>query len=367
MDTAKLGQEKASPVKVEAVRPFLDFDLSKIFFSDEKNGWLVGWSDFRLGRRIFKTVDGGRTFQPVTIDLARNADLVDIFFIDPRNGWILLQVGECQWVLNEECRSELRATSVGGKTWQSQIALEKISLDKVRYVDARNGWLIGNDFSGGSNRLLVLRTSDGGKTWLDTTTNLNAADGYSNSRAHITGLEVTDPGRITISTFSNKLFETADDGKTWKRFGPALDLPPQTALDNLRRIPGTLQHYAWRGTNSEEGPYSYLATEDKSGAWTLRWFDNSFCLSDLLYLSGSDLIAAGSLFQDEKRKDSNVFNTTQKGMIYLSRDGGRSWLIVYEAAKNVSINALARVSKNRIMAVGSNGPLLNIDIENLAN
>jgi photosystem II stability/assembly factor-like uncharacterized protein len=49
-----------------------------------------------------------------------------------------------------------------------------------------------------------------------------------------------------------------------------------------------------------------------------------------------------------------------EGIIAFSSDGGRSWRIIYKTKNASSINSLATVSSNKLLAVGDNGWVFNI-------
>ena len=62
--------------------------MSNIYFTDSKNGWLIGGlRDFHDS--VLKTTDGGDTWNKVSMPLEENdLWLSDVVFIDKIHGWI---------------------------------------------------------------------------------------------------------------------------------------------------------------------------------------------------------------------------------------------------------------------------------------
>jgi photosystem II stability/assembly factor-like uncharacterized protein len=148
-----------------------------IQFQDEQRGWAAG-----MQASLMRTADGGVSWESVATPLAtgEHPNFWDLFFVDQFTGWV---VGEEGTILT---------TRDGGSTWKRQdtglkdahstARLERIpqaggsvmvdagdrtpglTLSAVRFVDASHGWVTG--FYAGLGRSLVLRTSDGGATWV---------------------------------------------------------------------------------------------------------------------------------------------------------------------------------------------------------
>lgn len=82
--------------------------------------------------------------------------LYDIHFVDDDHGWIA------------GSRGELLKTSDGGKTWLKSAKFSDDSIKRVYFSDKQNGWLLcERDIYrlGPDPPSYFLRTSDGGKTW----------------------------------------------------------------------------------------------------------------------------------------------------------------------------------------------------------
>ncbi|MFA5804767.1 MAG: YCF48-related protein [Melioribacteraceae bacterium] len=111
--------------------------LSSISFINENTGWIVG--DYS----IFKTVDGGNTWQLQSLGI--NRDMNAVFFVDANTGYVGGNNGE------------LYKTTDGGSNWTKQNVGTGIgTISSIYFINATTGWIAG-DF-------LIARTTDG-STW----------------------------------------------------------------------------------------------------------------------------------------------------------------------------------------------------------
>jgi len=114
---------------------------------------LVG---FAGGENIYKTMDGGVTWDTMTIQSHRGAiGLYDIFFIGQHYGWA---VGG-GWLFDSGI---ILNSSDSGKTWQFNDTLTTVGT-KVYFTNANHGYIVGSNppvFYG-----IIKITNDGGKTW----------------------------------------------------------------------------------------------------------------------------------------------------------------------------------------------------------
>jgi len=147
-----------------------------VHFLDDRTGWVAG-----MHASLMRTADGGETWESATLALpAGQPDFWDVFFVGSEIGWV---VGDEGTILT---------TRDGGGTWQwqnsgiadaySAVKLERIprngkidvidagdrtpglTLSAVRFLDKNRGWVAG--YYAGLGRSLILRTDDGGATWV---------------------------------------------------------------------------------------------------------------------------------------------------------------------------------------------------------
>jgi photosystem II stability/assembly factor-like uncharacterized protein len=132
------------------------FGIWDIYFADEQYGWAVGLrSDLFDSGIILNTVDGGETWQvqlPITLILQA------VYFMSRMQGYA---VG-----FNVFGQGVIMRTNDGGNNWESNY-LQSSSLNDVVFVDDSTGWVVG-DYG------FIFHTEDGGETWEQVESGTNA-------------------------------------------------------------------------------------------------------------------------------------------------------------------------------------------------
>lgn len=157
--------------------------LHAIAFIDALTGWVVA-SNGLFGRSIFKTVDGGVTWQEVFIFEGLNVQIEDIFALDALHLWV---VGS----QNFEGMGEIVIASTdGGLTWTFQQSDGSGGLLAIQFVSPLEGWMVGRH---------IHHTVDGGITW---TVQPTAMEGFTDLffTSPTTGFVVGDNGVILSTT-----------------------------------------------------------------------------------------------------------------------------------------------------------------------
>ena len=182
-------------------------NLTGVDFLDLQHGWAVGDTSSNAGQVGFvcATTDGGATWSQQTLDQSDPLNAVD--FVDATHGWA---VGDQGTIIR---------TTDGGSTWSAPTTMPVIdgSLYAVDFVDATHGWAVGStyDESTSTTEAVVLVTSDGGDTWTQQSTSVDA---YS-----LTGVsfaDVTHGWAVGFSLDSNyvsspMILATSDGGAHW--------------------------------------------------------------------------------------------------------------------------------------------------------
>jgi photosystem II stability/assembly factor-like uncharacterized protein len=138
--------------------------------------------------RILKTEDGGRTWSSI-LSLPY-AKAKSIYFTNQDTGFVVGHMTTHSWA------GFIQKTTDGGKTWNSR-AFTKISdLREVQFINAFTGWVIGNQG--------MLKTSDGGQTWLE------KPIGFG----RFSSISFLDDSTGWISD-DNSIYGTKDGGETW--------------------------------------------------------------------------------------------------------------------------------------------------------
>lgn len=161
--------------------------LEDLYFANEKVGWAVGSSaregglklrlpgvqyDRGLGNVILHTRDGGASWKEQKS--GASVPLNGLWFLNETQGWA---VGASRTVLSTQDGGEHwkktgakgwldRARGALGPLWGSRSSQAEPDLRDVQFVNLRVGWIVG--------RGLILRTTDGGESWVASELELTA-------------------------------------------------------------------------------------------------------------------------------------------------------------------------------------------------
>lgn len=133
-------------------------------FVDASHGWAAGMDINNYAARIYRTTDGGTTWQQQTVP---GYGLLDIDFAGPTTGWA--------------CGYGNIVHTTNGAAWQSQGPSGFEVYRSTDFINADSGWVAGS--SG-----LALSTGNGGSTWV---TNIVGAD-----TVHWRNVVATIPGKV---------------------------------------------------------------------------------------------------------------------------------------------------------------------------
>jgi photosystem II stability/assembly factor-like uncharacterized protein len=365
-DEAKIVNEKSKDVRItETFLPSKE-NLSKVFFIDENNGWITTNKSIDdrkfFSKSIYKTNNGGKTWQSVQPKLPKDANLKDIFFVNSSTGWVLLYNDAESWD-NYKRKSWLYKTLDGGVSWELINSSEDdFRYHKIVFTDESNGWMIGSFFPQyvrGNG--FVSKTEDGGKTWSDLT--------KSTAQDWFTDIYVENSNNVIVSTASEFL-KSEDNGKTWVKFNASFEhefsehmiAGTDEFIGNIGKLSENRYRIAAGRRNDTEGSSSYLAIQQNDASWILsRFRGETFCLSDIHFFNENQIIAVGQFCSNFPIKGERYRNA-DSAVLY-SSNSGKIFTTDYTNAKSANINSIAKISSNHIIAVGDNGLIVNIALK----
>ena len=251
----------------ETLRPAAD--LNSVFFSSDMEGWIVGSEALSGERRagiVMHTKNGGDAWivqsRPGKFELSV---LNEVVFANSEHGWAVGVVQEHGTV-----QGIIYVTLDGGQNWSVQYLAGQRSgsLSRVKFIDARVGWAIGED--------VVLHTTDGGEHW---------AEQRHDKGDYLFDIISVSPVDLWMVGGNGLLLHTVDGGTTWQRSG----LPPKWQREWFSRVLFIDNLRGWVvGDNG-----LILATTNGGKSWQLESTGKSAYLRAITVTS-TGLFAAGN-------------------------------------------------------------------------
>jgi photosystem II stability/assembly factor-like uncharacterized protein len=180
-------------------------------FSSPERGWLTGSAPMDL-IYLFRTLDGGRTWQPDHLPLPENASFSDSTYppiaFDEQNGVLPARV----ITLTDEPGLLFYRTRDAGESWEPVVMLEG-SASAWDWLDPQHGFAAGTDEN---FQTKIYRTRDGGASW----------EAFPVDMAVVSELKFStleEGWAICGWTFearencSGDLYRTGDGGRSWER------------------------------------------------------------------------------------------------------------------------------------------------------
>jgi photosystem II stability/assembly factor-like uncharacterized protein len=319
-----------------------DKNLKAIYFVDSITGWAAGDDG-----ATFRTTDGGRSWKPLLSGAP--ADIDFIYFADWSNGWMLGEADE-----NKEAGRLLFTTNNGGRSWRHKSLPKVVSL---HFIDKSTGWAVGRDAT-------ALKTTNGGEEWTRITgfeelLGLPVASSTGNFGLRDVFFLNANNGWM-IGNFYGRgsssiggLFATSDGGKSWRR----MNLPDSSG----RPIPGELHSVRFRDINTGtvagemydgDGHFFFvLHTRDGGQTWDQHRTPSSATHSTR-FIDLSNGWSAASAPRDG-RAQAAVYDTT----LMRTADGGKTWQNDF-IARGGRIRNLFFLSPAKGWAVGDHGTIL---------
>jgi photosystem II stability/assembly factor-like uncharacterized protein len=198
------------------------------------DAWVLGMTPGSAGAEVFmRTTDAGSSW--TTLSPPEDFWPFTMRFVSGAEGWA------AGWGRKE---TEIAHTTDGGATWTRSVlkgaagGMLPLAMD---FTDPQHGWLVGTMFATGAGA--VLRTQDGGATWMPT------AGAFKNEIFSSVDFIDRDHGWVA----GRDVWSTADGGMTWTREVASLGLGSAVAAIDAGHV--------WAGADG----YGIVSTVDASG------------------------------------------------------------------------------------------------------
>ena len=289
-----------------ASRPITNAGLNNLWFFDANNGIVVGNTTGSVAV-IYKTTNGGATWTSLASAFpVQTKNIQAISFADAMNGYVSGSAGL------------VAKTTDGGLTWTniSLIAGNPVAIGGAGQIQAQSYPALGvvdaqTVIIGSQNNSYVVKTSNGGATWVVKGAQTPNASMYIPGSFQMWNMKVK--GNTVAISMGSLLAISNNIGETWRICKPYSFSTPSGI--------GSINFYSVDITpdNSVKmiGLYGIVA-DSASGApgWDLTTYKN------LRYspVDAQNLLAAACL------DANNILVGGLNGQVYKSTDGGNSWI-----------------------------------------
>jgi photosystem II stability/assembly factor-like uncharacterized protein len=318
-----------------------DKNLKAVYFVDSITGWAAGDDG-----ATFRTTDGGRSWKPLLSGAPANIDFV--YFADWSNGWMLGEPDKN----NQEAGRLLFTTNNGGRSWRHKPLPKVMSL---YFIDKLTGWAVGKDAT-------ALKTTNGGEEWSRITgfeERLPVESPAGNFGFRDVFFLNADNGWM-IGNFYGRggssiggLFATSDGGKSWKQ----VKLPDSSAPP----VPGELHSVRFSDVNTGtiagemydgDGRFFFVLHTLNGGQTWEEHRTPSRATHSTRFINLSNGWSAASATR-EGSAETSIYDTT----LMRTNDGGKSWQNDF-IARGGRIRNLFFLSPTKGWAVGDHGIIL---------
>jgi photosystem II stability/assembly factor-like uncharacterized protein len=250
--------------------PLLDAGtgVTQISFADPQNGWLLFDKEDKGQTQavdVFHTNDGGGTWLQVSSVSSSTDDQANGLPFNGRKTGISFRSGSTGWITGSVVDSKnpfLYTTGDGGFSWKLQTlplpsdASGTIMTLPPQFSNANDGILPVTFTSGGSNKVEIYTTQDGGKTWKggNPTADISSTIAFGGDHQALA---------IGANGNAGNVYSTSDDGRSWQQ------LPkPDASVTKLIALNFVSSKQSWVLAATSSDAVRLFQTTDNGKSWT---------------------------------------------------------------------------------------------------
>lgn len=297
---------------------------------NEKVVWASG-----TGGTVIRTIDGGMTWNVMTVPGAEKLDFRDIEAFDGNSAYVL-SIGNGE-------SSRIYKTVDGGKTWQLEFQNNnpKAFFDAIACWDKNNCVAMSDPVN---RRFVLIQTKDGGKSWtpMDTSKMPEAKEGEAAFAASGTCLVTQGKKNLFLVTGGSdaRVFRSNDRGITWSvAETPIVKGTPGSGIFSIAMFDDKYGVIVGGNYEKPDDAAANIAfTNDGGKSWTAASGLGGY-RSAVKYTDKKTIIAVGTNGSD------------------MSEDGGKTWRTFGSENLN-AVAAIRRRNDTHIWSVGPQGALV---------
>jgi photosystem II stability/assembly factor-like uncharacterized protein len=189
------------------------FDLTAVAALNSTTAWAVG-PDNSNGSVILGTTNGGTTWTTETFPNAGLTTLEDVSFVNASDGWAVGQ--SCPLT---GCAGVIFATTNGGTTWSTQafppaLVGKFAILYGVDFVNALDGWAVGQSCVMTACGAAIVATTNGGSSWAVQTLPNQLGSAYG-VLLGVSFVDSTNGWAVGATNDISVILHTTDGGINW--------------------------------------------------------------------------------------------------------------------------------------------------------
>ncbi len=328
----------SSQIKWQALDSGVKAGFRGMSVVDENTVWLSGTDG-----TVMRTIDGGKTFNNVSIVQIDKYDFRDVHAFDR----------DTAVVLNAGSPGAIYRTENGGTTWTRVYndTRAEIFFDAMDFWDDKHGIAFGDAIAG---RLVIIRTTDGGKSWseIPRSQQPQIQTGEGGFAASGTCLIATGTQTVWIATGSHRpnqssdfsrLLVSRDRGKTWSSVKVPIPRNPSSGIFSVcfsDKKNGVAVGGDYRKPDNVQN--NIAITSDGGKTWSVPKFKN-----ERQRPSGFRSVVVATM-----QNGKSIFVAAGTNGIDVSSDNGQTWQRQADLATNV---LFASPRKKTLFGAGPNG------------
>lgn len=294
---------------------------------NEKIVWASG-----TGGTVIRTIDGGKTWNVITVPGAEKLDFRDVEAFDANTAYIL-SIGNGDL-------SRIYKTTDGGKTWKLKFQnhVEKVFLDAMACWSRKICTIVSDPVNG---EFPFLTTDDGWESFDDDLfTGAQAHEGEAAFAASGTGLIASGRDVFLVSGGTDaRVFKIRDGDENWSISEPPFAKGPAGAgifsIAMFDKLNGVIVGGNYEKPDDHEKNLAF--TTDGGEMWKLGTGLTGYS-SGVTYVDRNTIIAVGTNGSD------------------ITRDGGKTWTVLGKE----DLNAVASKGRRATWAVGPKGMVVKL-------
>jgi photosystem II stability/assembly factor-like uncharacterized protein len=344
-----LSKAGSSPWTVDETRTAGRETLRSIYFLDETRGWVGGKGV------LYRTADGGRSWQHVDMRLSPSAFVTQVVFSNPMVGWVVAQQETSSPLTYQDDHFWVMQTRDGGETWKTELERRDSLVNRLRFANDREGWLVGTKYTNPvpiRAHEFILHTLDAGKHWLDVSGSLNEMLTVMPVKVEFTDILPEPPLAARVLLPRGGVFRTSDGGQTWRQLNGTID---DSSYACSCHIGVTDNERVWVGGEKDDSHSVLGMVAISEGAAWREYILFGVSFLDILFLSRDRILTCGSTTPNQQE-----YTEKREGVVSYSSDGGNSWSFVYHNPKVKKLNALYAVDSDHAWAVGNDGLIVRL-------